>query len=204
MESNSCVAESCDSIACESDAYRINSTNGCLKNSSINESTSVSDRVSNNNSGVVGGFSVDISTQCDHDPDHRVSQTTTELNGCHATPINGNKSCISNHCGLPDTGETTVRESRFPPDGELSSVLSTMVLSTGESTSVPSVEMPVNGSHCDGGIQYIVYESERQMGEIMKLITKDLSEPYSIYTYRYFIHNWPRLCYLVSKSHSCH
>lgn len=33
----------------------------------------------------------------------------------------------------------------------------------------------------------------------MELITKDLSEPYSIYTYRYFIHNWPHLCILVSS-----
>ena len=48
------------------------------------------------------------------------------------------------------------------------------------------------------GIEYVVYESERQMPDIMRLITKDLSEPYSIYTYRYFIHNWPRLCFLVS------
>jgi len=31
----------------------------------------------------------------------------------------------------------------------------------------------------------------------MKLIQKDLSEPYSIYTYRYFIHNWPKLCFLA-------
>jgi len=46
-------------------------------------------------------------------------------------------------------------------------------------------------------IRYIVYESERQMEAIMQLITKDLSEPYSIYTYRYFIHNWPKLCFLV-------
>lgn len=46
-------------------------------------------------------------------------------------------------------------------------------------------------------IQYVVYESENQMESIMKLITKDLSEPYSIYTYRYFIHNWPKLCFLV-------
>jgi len=50
------------------------------------------------------------------------------------------------------------------------------------------------------GIQYIVYESELQMPDIMRLITKDLSEPYSIYTYRYFIHNWPKLCFLVSLS----
>ena len=47
------------------------------------------------------------------------------------------------------------------------------------------------------GIEYVVYESERQMPDIMRLITKDLSEPYSIYTYRYFIHNWPKLCFLV-------
>ena len=42
------------------------------------------------------------------------------------------------------------------------------------------------------------YKNENQMPPIMHLITKDLSEPYSIYTYRYFIHNWPKLCFLVS------
>lgn len=47
-------------------------------------------------------------------------------------------------------------------------------------------------------IAYNNYESELQMPDIMRLIQKDLSEPYSIYTYRYFIHNWPQLCYLVS------
>ena len=52
-----------------------------------------------------------------------------------------------------------------------------------------------NGAECD--IDFIVYESELQMPDIMRLITKDLSEPYSIYTYRYFIHNWPKLCFLV-------
>ena len=49
-------------------------------------------------------------------------------------------------------------------------------------------------------INYVVYKSELQMRDIMTLITKDLSEPYSIYTYRYFIHNWPKLCFLVSCS----
>lgn len=46
-------------------------------------------------------------------------------------------------------------------------------------------------------VEYVQYESELQMPLIMKLIQKDLSEPYSIYTYRYFIHNWPKLCFLV-------
>ncbi|PIO75744.1 acetyltransferase, GNAT family [Teladorsagia circumcincta] len=40
-------------------------------------------------------------------------------------------------------------------------------------------------------------QDETQIGDIMRLITKDLSEPYSIYTYRYFIHNWPELCVLA-------
>ncbi|XP_014217855.1 uncharacterized protein LOC106646329, partial [Copidosoma floridanum] len=45
-------------------------------------------------------------------------------------------------------------------------------------------------------IEYVSYTSELQMPDIMKVIQKDLSEPYSIYTYRYFIHNWPKLCFL--------
>lgn len=48
-------------------------------------------------------------------------------------------------------------------------------------------------------LTYVGYQSEHQMEAIMALITKDLSEPYSIYTYRYFIHNWPRLCFLVGE-----
>ena len=48
-------------------------------------------------------------------------------------------------------------------------------------------------------VEYIVYENELQMPCIMRLIQKDLSEPYSIYTYRYFIHNWPHLCFMVSN-----
>ena len=47
-------------------------------------------------------------------------------------------------------------------------------------------------------IQYVSYESELQMPDIMRIMNKDLSEPYSIYTYRYFIYNWPKLCFLVS------
>ncbi|CAG5124302.1 unnamed protein product [Candidula unifasciata] len=52
-------------------------------------------------------------------------------------------------------------------------------------------------------VTYVVYESERQMPDIMRLITKDLSEPYSIYTYRYFIHNWPNLCFLAVADGKC-
>ncbi|XP_076316849.1 uncharacterized protein LOC143229040 [Tachypleus tridentatus] len=52
-------------------------------------------------------------------------------------------------------------------------------------------------------ITYIGYESEKQMPNIIQLIQKDLSEPYSIYTYRYFIHNWPKLCFLAIDGKKC-
>ncbi|XP_044255803.1 N-alpha-acetyltransferase 30 [Tribolium madens] len=52
-------------------------------------------------------------------------------------------------------------------------------------------------------IEYVQYESELQMPMIMKIIQKDLSEPYSIYTYRYFIHNWPKLCFLAMCKDNC-
>ncbi|KAJ3182160.1 N-alpha-acetyltransferase 30 [Gaertneriomyces sp. JEL0708] len=46
-------------------------------------------------------------------------------------------------------------------------------------------------------MRIVQYESERQLPDIIGLIQNDLSEPYSIYTYRYFIHNWPNLCFLA-------
>ncbi|KAJ3193489.1 N-alpha-acetyltransferase 30 [Irineochytrium annulatum] len=46
-------------------------------------------------------------------------------------------------------------------------------------------------------ISYVPYESELQLPSIMRLIENDLSEPYSIYTYRYFLHAWPQLSFLV-------
>ncbi|KAH0554306.1 N-alpha-acetyltransferase 30-like [Cotesia glomerata] len=55
----------------------------------------------------------------------------------------------------------------------------------------------------DNDIEYVSYTNELQMPDIMKLIQKDLSEPYSIYTYRYFIHNWPKLCFLAMHGKEC-
>ena len=56
---------------------------------------------------------------------------------------------------------------------------------------------PVDQGDAENGISFIQYQDETQMPLIMRLIQKDLSEPYSIYTYRYFIHNWPNLCFLA-------
>ncbi len=71
--------------------------------------------------------------------------------------------------------------------------ISSSSVSASEEESGPSSSPPV---------EYVVYESELQMPDIMRLIQKDLSEPYSIYTYRYFIHNWPHLCFMVGPLHT--
>ena len=70
-----------------------------------------------------------------------------------------------------------------------------------ESTDSPSAT-PAQGAEefsygGPSGVTFVPYESELQLPHIMRLMKADLSEPYSIYTYRYFIHNWPNLCFLV-------
>ena len=41
------------------------------------------------------------------------------------------------------------------------------------------------------------YAGEQELGDVMELIDNTLSEPYSIFTYRYFINTWPTLCILT-------
>lgn len=46
-------------------------------------------------------------------------------------------------------------------------------------------------------IEFRTYTDESDLPEIISMIAADLSEPYSIYVYRYFIHQWPELCFVV-------
>lgn len=48
-----------------------------------------------------------------------------------------------------------------------------------------------------GGIEFVDYVDERQLDDVMRLVGKDLSEPYSVFTYRYFLDQWPELCILA-------
>ncbi|KXZ49141.1 hypothetical protein GPECTOR_23g7 [Gonium pectorale] len=45
------------------------------------------------------------------------------------------------------------------------------------------------------GIRYVQYKDENDLPVVMDLVDKELSEPYSVFTYRYFLHNWPHLCF---------
>ncbi|KAF2670995.1 acyl-CoA N-acyltransferase [Microthyrium microscopicum] len=58
----------------------------------------------------------------------------------------------------------------------------------------------VGGPQSDATVQYMQYTNEMEpqyLEAIRKLIGRDLSEPYSIYVYRYFLFNWPDLCWLA-------
>lgn len=46
-------------------------------------------------------------------------------------------------------------------------------------------------------IEYVSYGGEHHLPLIMQLVDQELSEPYSIFTYRYFVYLWPQLSFLV-------
>jgi len=54
-----------------------------------------------------------------------------------------------------------------------------------------------------GDVKFVMYQDEVDMPGIVELIEKDLSEPYSVFTYRYFINNWPDLCFRTMKENRC-
>ncbi|MCJ1274118.1 N-alpha-acetyltransferase mak3 [Puttea exsequens] len=49
-------------------------------------------------------------------------------------------------------------------------------------------------------VRYIQYHSSKEttyLSAIRQLISRDLSEPYSIYVYRYFLYQWGDLCFMA-------
>lgn len=142
---------------------------------------------------------------CDHDEEGKVTSTDSLQTSCKSSqsmtiaddrmPMSVKKIGEMNGMTLPKNCDKSMTDSSTP------SPLTTTRHNDGnekEEEISSTDERDVDNSSSDEQIEYVGYESELQMGAIMALITKDLSEPYSIYTYRYFIHNWPNLCFLVS------
>lgn len=60
-----------------------------------------------------------------------------------------------------------------------------------------------NVDTANDGLKYVQYSLEKEtvfLDPIRSLISKDLSEPYSIYVYRYFLNQWSELCYMVREN----
>ncbi|XP_049613361.1 N-alpha-acetyltransferase 30 [Syngnathus scovelli] len=125
-----------------------------------------------------------------NDMDHCQHEGPRSKNGCHSPLVNNSMNGMPARTRIQAaplaSGSSGDTEQPQPPSDELAR------LELGAS--------PLEDTH---DICYVRYESELQMPWIMRLITKDLSEPYSIYTYRYFIHNWPQLCFLAMVEQEC-
>ncbi|KAL3896436.1 MAG: hypothetical protein SGARI_007171 [Bacillariaceae sp.] len=64
----------------------------------------------------------------------------------------------------------------------------------------PDASASDNSSHPE--ILFVDYRDESQIEDVMRLVALDLSEPYSIFTYRYFLHRFPDLCILAVDKQS--
>ncbi|GAQ89761.1 peptide alpha-N-acetyltransferase [Klebsormidium nitens] len=52
-------------------------------------------------------------------------------------------------------------------------------------------------------VQFRQYLGEEDLPTVMGLVDTELSEPYSIFTYRYFLNQWPQLCFLAYCGGQC-
>lgn len=78
-------------------------------------------------------------------------------------------------------------------------------MSAGEppSTTAVAPAPPANTRKTDAKVRYQQYRDERDLATVMDLVDNELSEPYSIFTYRYFLHNWPQLAFLAYDGDHC-
>ncbi|BAF28358.1 N-alpha-acetyltransferase MAK3 [Oryza sativa Japonica Group] len=65
--------------------------------------------------------------------------------------------------------------------------------------SAAAAEATERGEPSGGGgeIAYVSYGGEHHLPLVMSLVDEELSEPYSIFTYRYFVYLWPQLTFLA-------
>ena len=55
-------------------------------------------------------------------------------------------------------------------------------------------------------VEYKTFKTEEDLQTVINLIAKELSEPYPIYTYRYFVQKWPEhtiMAFLDGKCIGC-
>jgi hypothetical protein len=90
------------------------------------------------------------------------------------------------------------RSPTFRRSEQLSSFFISLGLNLKSLPGMAEPEAAVSTEELD--LQYVQYEpakEEQHLPAIRQLISKDLSEPYSIYVYRYFLYQWGDLCYMV-------
>lgn len=52
-------------------------------------------------------------------------------------------------------------------------------------------------------IEFKTFKTEEDLRTIIGMIEKELSEPYPIYTYRYFVQKWPEFTFMAYYEDKC-
>lgn len=145
----------------------------------------------------------------------KLKDTNIKINGSRDTIISEVANSSTNEdkrpilCNGSSTSDTTERESVLATTttSEVPSTTDVVTIKDVAASEAHSINNNNDNDKKDESnetiIEYLEYENELQMPDIIRLIQKDLSEPYSIYTYRYFIHNWPKLCFLAMCGTKC-
>ncbi|GJN92629.1 hypothetical protein Rhopal_005664-T1 [Rhodotorula paludigena] len=71
------------------------------------------------------------------------------------------------------------------------------IASTSSLATAPAPAEPPRASQDADDITYRAYEGEQDLDAIVSLVDDELSEPYNLYTYRYFLDEWPHLCFFA-------
>ncbi|GAA5907848.1 peptide alpha-N-acetyltransferase MAK3 [Sporobolomyces salmoneus] len=81
--------------------------------------------------------------------------------------------------------------------------LSSLDLSSPSPSPSPSVPPTTLSTSTDSSeIIYRAYQGEQDLVHIVSLVDDELSEPYNLYTYRYFLDTWPHLCFFAFSAPS--
>ena len=83
-----------------------------------------------------------------------------------------------------------------PASSAAAEILSRLKVSAGGGTD-PNNSNTTHDDVSIPGIKFVDYQDEAQLDAVMRLVSSDLSEPYSIFTYRYFLMRFPELCILA-------
>ncbi|RUS85493.1 hypothetical protein EGW08_006769 [Elysia chlorotica] len=198
------------SVGCNGKPFSHNSTKMASSESDVQELLDTSSEVKKFNGLIHNEHSLndkninsngirDIESASNSDSKHieETNPTSKCFQNCDVSSRVSNLHCIPKQCN-PATVEVDTLSGKLE-DISVDSSSNAVVSSEYDNESARELKERFDGH----GIEYVVYESEKQMPDIMRLITKDLSEPYSIYTYRYFIHNWPKLCFLAKADDQC-
>ncbi|KAH8304207.1 hypothetical protein KR059_003813, partial [Drosophila kikkawai] len=183
----------------------IRSSNNNISSGSVNHKNNVDSSNNNNSSSSSHKRIKDDSQEKEKEQQEEVEKdakeesiTATIKSTANTTTRNATTLTTGEGGGVAATGSISGQEELPSTSAKAVTATAAPAAATSVSPAEPQELLPPPPNISADEIVYKEYEAEHQMHDIMRLIQAELSEPYSIYTYRYFIYNWPKLCFLAS------